>query len=109
VVGTSAGWINPARKTSMPMIRSGASLPAISGVYLVYPPPLLNTATLAISGGLSVLAGLGAAVWWWRIRDRGTEPAPASAAPASTASTSAPTTAQATPVEGGLGGRPAIR
>jgi len=28
----------------------GASLQAISGVYLVYPPPLLNTATLAVSG-----------------------------------------------------------
>jgi hypothetical protein len=63
-------------------------------------------ATLAISGGLSVAAGIGAAVWWWRTRDPETQPAPAVVAPPSTAT---PTPAQTTPLDGGLGGRPATR
>jgi hypothetical protein len=34
----------------------GASLEAIAGVYSVYPPPLINTATLAVSGGTLTFA-----------------------------------------------------
>ena len=67
-------------------------------------------ATLAISGGLSVLAGIGAAAWWWRIRDRGTQPAPVAAGPPPPApATTGAATARTTPAESGLGGRPATR
>jgi len=60
-------------------------------------------ATLAISGGLSVLAGIGAVAWWSRIRATVEQP---------TAQVEAAAHSAAVPIkpsEGRLGGRPAVR
>jgi predicted MFS family arabinose efflux permease len=68
--------------------------------------------TLAISGGLSLLAGIGAAAWWLRIR--GAAEQTGARAPASTAATSPVSAAAqppqaaapAAPADGALRGRP---
>jgi hypothetical protein len=60
-------------------------------------------ATLALSGGLSLLAGIGTVVWWSRIRSAGEQSVPQlEDAPSSSS-------VPVAPVEGGLGGRPAVR
>jgi MFS family permease len=68
--------------------------------------------TLAISGGLSLLAGIGAAAWWMRIRGHAEHAAvhgsasPANVAPAPAAVPTASSGAPAAPAEGALRGRP---